>query len=157
MEWRTRIVDDACIFLNRDGFPAGPGCALHLHAMRTGAPPRRAQARGLLAGPAAPPRRRAGRRHRRSRRSPSSAATGWGEGGEDFAWWCTEEPEAFVGKVPVYVSMADELRMMLGKRLYRDVVAYLDACRRSDGPAVAHPAAVPVQLTKKRKARPKSR
>ena len=32
MEWRTRLVDDACIFLNRPDFPAGPGCALHLHA-----------------------------------------------------------------------------------------------------------------------------
>ena len=35
-EWRTRLVDDACIFLNRPGFAAGPGCALHLHAMNTG-------------------------------------------------------------------------------------------------------------------------
>ena len=34
--WRTRLVDDACIFLNRPGFPAGAGCALHLHAMREG-------------------------------------------------------------------------------------------------------------------------
>ena len=27
---------DACVFLNRPGFEAGPGCALHLHAMNTG-------------------------------------------------------------------------------------------------------------------------
>ena len=32
-EWRTRLHKDACIFLNRPGFAAGPGCALHLHAM----------------------------------------------------------------------------------------------------------------------------
>ena len=30
----TRIVDDACIFLNRPGFPAGAGCALHLAALK---------------------------------------------------------------------------------------------------------------------------
>src|SRR5512133_677401 len=36
IEWRTRLVDDACVFLNRPGFPAGAGCALHLHAMRAG-------------------------------------------------------------------------------------------------------------------------
>src|SRR5579863_4654353 len=28
-ELTTRLVKDACIFLNRPGFPAGPGCALH--------------------------------------------------------------------------------------------------------------------------------
>ena len=81
---------------------------------------------------------------------------GWGEGGDDFAWWCTEDPGAFVGKVPVYVSMADELRRMLGKRLYRQVAAYLDA-RAADRKAapVRHPASVPVQLTtKKRKPKP---
>ena len=35
-EWRTRLVDDACIFLNRPGFEAGPGCALHVHAINKG-------------------------------------------------------------------------------------------------------------------------
>ena len=35
-EWKTTVVKDACIFLNRPGFPAGPGCALHLHALNTG-------------------------------------------------------------------------------------------------------------------------
>ena len=34
--WRTRLVDGACIFLNRPGFPAGAGCALHLLALRQG-------------------------------------------------------------------------------------------------------------------------
>ncbi len=28
----------------------------------------------------------------------------WGEGGKEFAWWCTEAPEAFVGDRPVYLS-----------------------------------------------------
>ena len=53
-EWRTRLVDDACIFLNRPGFAAGPGCALHLHAMQHRRALQRAQARGVLAAPAAP-------------------------------------------------------------------------------------------------------
>src|ERR1700729_3603807 len=29
----TRVVDGACIFLNRPGFDGGPGCALHLAAI----------------------------------------------------------------------------------------------------------------------------
>src|SRR6476646_1944252 len=35
-EWQTRLHKDACVFLNRTDFEAGPGCALHLHAMNTG-------------------------------------------------------------------------------------------------------------------------
>ena len=34
---KTRVVDDACIFLNRPGFSAGAGCALHVLAERVGA------------------------------------------------------------------------------------------------------------------------
>ena len=44
---------------------------------------------------------------------------GWGEGGDDFAWWCTEAPEAFTGKEPVYRSLEAELRKTLGKKLHR--------------------------------------
>ncbi len=32
----TRLVDDACIFLNRPGFPAGAGCAFHIAAVKRG-------------------------------------------------------------------------------------------------------------------------
>jgi len=35
-EWKTTIHKDACIFLNRLDFPAGAGCALHLHALNRG-------------------------------------------------------------------------------------------------------------------------
>jgi hypothetical protein len=48
--------------------------------------------------------------------------------------------------------MAVELRKMLGKKLYGQVAEYLDARRRAKSfPPVAHPAAVPVRLTKKRR------
>ena len=77
---------------------------------------------------------------------------GWGEGGEDFAWWCTESPEAFTGRQAVYESMSVELRTMLGKKLHRQVVAYLDARKGSKSiPPVAHPAAVPVSIGRKGK------
>ncbi|MCI4361418.1 MAG: hypothetical protein L3J91_06900, partial [Thermoplasmata archaeon] len=35
----TRIVDEACIFLNRPGFPGGAGCALHRAALEQGERP----------------------------------------------------------------------------------------------------------------------
>ena len=37
-EPKTRVVDGACIFQNRPGFPAGAGCALHQHARAPAAP-----------------------------------------------------------------------------------------------------------------------
>src|SRR3979411_465396 len=36
---QTRIVDGACIFLNRPGFAGGAGCALHAAALRRGERP----------------------------------------------------------------------------------------------------------------------
>src|SRR5690606_39208829 len=36
---RTRIVDGACIFLNRESWPGGAGCALHRAAIVRGAHP----------------------------------------------------------------------------------------------------------------------
>ena len=35
-EWATRLHKDACVFLNRTDFEAGPGCALHLRALLLG-------------------------------------------------------------------------------------------------------------------------
>ena len=35
----TRLVDDACIFLNRPGFEGGAGCALHIAALEAGERP----------------------------------------------------------------------------------------------------------------------
>ena len=150
-DWQTRVVQDACIFLNRPEFPAGAGCALHLHALNTGGhfsdfkpevcwqlPLRRIddeQDDGTVVS-----------------RLTEFAREGWGEGGEDFAWWCTEAPEAFTATQPVYVSMREELRKMLGKKLCEQVVAYLDGRRRvKTFPPVTHPAAVPVTLGRKRK------
>ena len=33
LPWATRVVDGACVFLNRPGFAGGAGCALHLAAV----------------------------------------------------------------------------------------------------------------------------
>ena len=33
----------------------------------------------------------------------------WGPGGTEFHWWCTETDEAFVGAVPAYVYLRDEI------------------------------------------------
>lgn len=150
---RTRLVDDACIFLNRPGFPAGPGCALHQHAIRTGRHfvetkpdvcwqlPLRARDREEEDGSTT---------HVLSEFSRQ----GWGEGGEEFAWWCTEASEAFVGAEPVYRSQERELREMMGDAPYDALAAYLDARGAAGPPPLPHPAARPVALgsTRRRQA-----
>jgi hypothetical protein len=161
-EWHTRLVDGACIFLNRTGFRAGPGCALHLHALNRGRHHSEYKPEVCWQVPL--------RRIDDEQDDGTVISTltefgrsGWGEGGDDFAWWCTEAPEAFTAREPVYRTLAVELELMLGRRLYRDVAAYLDdrrAAARSNGrraplPAVTHPAAVPVELTRKPRARAK--
>ena len=66
----------------------------------------------------------------------------WGKGGEDFHWWCTEDPAAFVGKDPVYVEMRRELETMAGKKVYKLLAAYLEERKARAGAVtpLPHPA-----------------
>jgi hypothetical protein len=64
----------------------------------------------------------------------------WGEGGEEFHWWCTEAPEAFRAKQPVYRTMAAELTAMAGAEIYSRLVTYLEA-RAGAGVPLPHPVA----------------
>jgi len=144
-EWRTRLVDDACIFLNRPGFAAGPGCALHLLSLRLGEHfvktkpivcwqlPLRAEEREEDDGSITTVLSEFGR-------------SGWGEGGEDFAWWCTEAPEAFTAHEPAYKTLEAELRETLGDEVYSELAKYLDARMQSDAPRLPHPAEAPAVM-----------
>jgi hypothetical protein len=136
----TRLVDGACIFLNRPGFATGPGCALHSAALQRGRQPLELKPEVCWQLPL--------------RRDDEVAEDGhvtttirqwdrrhWGAGGAEFHWWCTEAPEAFVGTHPVYVEMAPELTAMVGKKAYRLLTAYLRDLeeRRPKGVALPHP------------------
>ena len=50
----------------------------------------------------------------------------WGEGGTDFGWWCTEEPEAFVGAEPLYRSAKDDIIELVGAAVYERMVELLE-------------------------------
>ncbi|HUQ38718.1 MAG TPA: hypothetical protein VM030_01065 [Acidimicrobiales bacterium] len=134
----TRLVGDACIFLNRPDFPGGPGCALHRAALERGEsyidtkpevcwqlPLRREDVDGDD-GWVTSTVKQWDRRH-------------WGDGGAEFHWWCTEAHEAFVGTTPVYIGMRDELVAMVGATVYELLVAYLEPRRRRSVP-LPHPA-----------------
>jgi hypothetical protein len=134
----TRVVDGACIFLNRPGFPSGPGCALHQVAVARGKEPLelkpevcwqlplRREDEVADDGHVTSTVRQWDRRH-------------WGAGGQEFAWWCTEAPEAFVGAQPVYVAMEAELTHMVGRKTYAALVDYLRERDTSRVP-LPHPA-----------------
>lgn len=135
-ETTTRLVKDACIFLNRPDFHRGPGCALHVLSMDTGEsyvplkpevcwqlPLRREEERDD-AGYVITKISQWDRNH-------------WGKGGEDFHWWCTESPDAFVGRERVVDAMREELIAMVGVKAYETLLAFLN--QRHATP-VPHPA-----------------
>ena len=151
-DWRTRLVDDACIFLNRPGFHAGPGCALHLHAMNKGVHFSKTKPEVCWQLPI----RRVDEDNEDG--GITSVVTefgrgGWGGGGEDFAWWCTEAPEAFTASEPVYRTLEAELRETMGDKVYERLVSYLEQRQMSTLPPVVHPSERPVTLLPTRKAK----
>ncbi|MDQ3945930.1 MAG: hypothetical protein M3357_12420 [Actinomycetota bacterium] len=140
---RTRLVEGACVFLNRPGFPAGPGCALHLLALDQGGHPMATKPDVCWQLPL-----------RNTQRAEADGTTtcilsefgreDWGAGGAEFAWWCTEVPEAFTAAEPVYRSLEVELRAMVGDTLYETIAAYLDGRRDGTAGVAPHPAVTPV-------------
>jgi len=138
----TRLLDDACIFLNKPDFPAGAGCAFHIAAARRGVnfmtlkpevcwqlPLRREDHVDDDEGHVISVIRQWDRRH-------------WGKGGREFHWWCTESPDAFVGTKPVYREMQAELTEMVGAKIYDRFVALVREKERlrTKGVPLPHPA-----------------
>jgi hypothetical protein len=113
----TRLVDDACIFLNRPGFARGAGCALHVAALDAGERPLDWKPNVCWQVPIRLEHSTDDNGHVTSRLREWKRRD-WGEGGEEFHWWCTEAPEAFVGAAPVYVASRDEIIELVGPTIY---------------------------------------
>jgi hypothetical protein len=113
----TRVVDGACIFLNRPGFAGGAGCALHLAAIDAGEPPLEWKPSvcwqlpikvdwvPVAGGTEVATVRRWERRD-------------WGEDGETMAWCCTEGSLAYTADRPVVESLGAELEAIVGTEVY---------------------------------------
>jgi hypothetical protein len=110
----TRVVDGACVFLNRPGFDGGMGCALHLAAVAEGESPLEWKPSVCWQLPLRVDWSDRGdggevavvRRWRRD---------DWGDEGDAMAWVCTEVPETYTGDRPVIDSLADELATITGE------------------------------------------
>ena len=138
---RTRLQDGACIMLNRAGFPGGAGCALHQAAQRRGRTIMELKPEVCWQVPL--------------RRVDSTDEVGhvtstvrewkrrdWGEGGQEFHWWCIEEAEAFVGQETVLSSMAAELDHLVGPAVHQRLLAAV-AERHVTTTVLPHPAVRP--------------
>ena len=124
-DWVTRRHEGACIFLNRPGFPGGAGCAFHTAAQSRcenfidWKPEVCWQVPVRLDFHIDDNDYETNILREWKRRD-------WGEGGADFHWWCTEDPRAFVGDVPVYVSSKDEIIALVGQGAYDRVVELIE-------------------------------
>ncbi len=128
----TRIVDGACIFLNRPGFVGGAGCALHLGALDAGESPIDWKPSVCWQLPV--------KVDWQMRADDVEIATvrgwtrdDWGDDGDAMAWCCTEEPEAYVGTLPVIDSLADELTAIVGTEVFVELRSRLGS-RLGRGP-----------------------
>ena len=113
----TRVVDGACIFLNRAGFEGGAGCALHLAALDSGESPVDFKPSVCWQLPIKVDWETGGDGSEMAR-IRGWARGDWGPEGETMAWCCTEGARAYVGDRPVIESMAEELEAIVGSHVY---------------------------------------
>ena len=131
-DWVTRKVDGACIFLNREGFAGGAGCALHQAAVNRDQRPMDWKPDVCWQVPI----------HLDIHENEYGHETifvrawerrDWGPGGDEFHWWCIETEVAYSAVAPVYITSRDELVEMIGPHVYGQLVTELDR-RRSETP-----------------------
>ncbi len=142
-ERKTRVVDGACIFLNRPGFAAGEGCALHLLALQQGRS--FVQTKPDVCWQL--PLRRQFRTVTRGDDTSYTEVTlgeyvreGWGPGGHDLDWYCTSNTEAHIGSEPVYRSNRDELVELMGTPAYAVLAGLCAEFEAMPGDLMRHPA-----------------
>jgi hypothetical protein len=142
---KTRVVDGACIFANRDGFTTGAGCALHHASVASG----QSHLDVLPEACWQVPTRRS---HRLLEHGDGTsqvevtvgeyARRDWGPGWRELDWYCSDAPEAHVGTEPVYRSIRDELVALMGEPGYEELVrhaeAHLAAVKAARAPGQRH-------------------
>lgn len=125
----TRVVDGACVFLNRPGFEGGEGCALHIAALDADESPTDWKPSVCWQLPLridwelvddSPGRELETATVRRWTRGD------WGEHGRTMAWCCTEHEdggEAYQGSQRVIDSMREPLIALAGDDVYVELRA----------------------------------
>ncbi|WP_226913305.1 hypothetical protein [Gephyromycinifex aptenodytis] len=140
---KTRVVDGACILLNREGFPAGAGCALHQRAVLDGVEPLTVKPDVCWQLPI--------RRTYRTVELPDGVSQlevsiaeydrrGWGPGGHDLDWYCTGAPLAHTASRPLFRTNEPELRELMGDASYAELAERCEAHLSAVGALSSTPA-----------------
>jgi len=132
----TRVVNGVCIFHNEPDFPGGGGCALHIAATEAGERPMDWKPDVCWQLPLRLEHHRDTNGHLVSTLREWKRRD-WGDGGENFHWWCTESPDAFVGAVPTYEYLSGEITELVGETAYHQIVELLGA---TESVPLPHPA-----------------
>ncbi|MSO60252.1 MAG: hypothetical protein EXQ63_07995 [Ilumatobacteraceae bacterium] len=113
----TRVVDGACIFLNRPGFAGGAGCSLQLAAAYFDEPIAQWKPSVCWQLPV--------KVDWEMGDDDVEVATvrgwtrqDWGDHGSKMAWCCTESADAYIGEEPVVDSLRQELTHIVGQAVY---------------------------------------
>lgn len=140
---KTAVHEGACIFLNRPGFAAGEGCALHSWALRNDRHPLETKPDVCWQLPVR-------RLYREVELTDGTTYTeitvteydrrGWGPGGHDLDWYCSGNTQAHVATEPVFVSYAAELVELVGQPAYDILVQHCTAHLATRARLTLHPA-----------------
>lgn len=145
---KTILKDGACIFANRAGWPTGAGCAIHQWGVAAGKeltvvkpevcwqlPLRRIEDYEERSDGEEILRTVIGEYDRR----------GWGNGGEDFDWYCSGDSGCHTASEPMWITQESELRALMGDASYE---LFAEHCRgrRDAREAVAAAGLAPEQL-----------
>ena len=131
---KTKVLDGACIFANRAGWATGAGCALHQWAM--------AEDQELTVVKPEVCWQLPIRRHEEWEERTDGQEIlrttlgeydrrGWGNGGEDFDWYCTTDSACHNSPEPMWRSHISELTALMGKKAYELLAAHCEACPAS--------------------------
>lgn len=140
---KTPLVDGACIFANRSGWPTGTGCAIHQWALDAGEELTVVKPEVCWQVPI--------RRHEDYEERPDGEEIlrttigeydrrGWGNGGEDFDWYCSADPSCHTADEPLWKSQKTELIALLGEESYDILARHCEARARSGVTFPRHPA-----------------
>lgn len=139
---KTKVTPEgACIFANRAGWGTGIGCAIHQWAIAEDrdvtvekpevcwqVPMRRHEAYEFRTDGVEVLRTTITEYDRRA----------WGNGGEDFDWWCSTDSGCHVGAEPMWKAQKAELIAMMGEAPYEVLAEHCE--RRANYPRLVHPA-----------------
>ncbi|HHU44747.1 MAG TPA: hypothetical protein GXZ46_03795 [Actinomycetales bacterium] len=132
---KTKVVGAGCIFANRGDWPGGHGCAIHQWAVAHGVDHVKAKPDVCWQVPL----RRLEDWETRPDGHEILRTTiteydrrGWGNGGEDFDWWCTGAPEAHDHADAIWKTHKSELVELIGEACY-DILAEHCAAREAAG------------------------